>query len=277
MRAFCLLVFIALLGGCSCNNAAEPTPTAVDTAVTAVDSAQTIPEDTGSTRPIKPPVVDTGKAAPFPLPKDSTIKKPVVSSQKKSAVLGYSYFNHMKQEETRNIYVYVQSVTGGIDVNRLEQDIKAALQEANSQVKPERKSDTASYFTTSNIYYYKYLTIKLNDPGGHFSIDSLGTPSRQQIDSNENNSWQWAVTPKTSVTSARLIIQVTAETENGQQKTIGTREIAINIQLEMNFWRSVITWLINTPEKLLVLIIIPLAIYFGRKIFDRNKQRPSQP
>ena len=61
--------------------------------------------------------------------------------------------------------------------------------------------------------------------------------------------------------------------EDGTQKPIDSRDIAITIQLETNFWRETITWLRNNPERLLGLILIPLVVYFGKKIFDHIVNR----
>lgn len=155
--------------------------------------------------------------------------------------------------------------------------IKLNLQDANSQVKPERRSDSASYFTNQNIFFYKYLTITFNDPDDNFKIDSLGIAPRQLIDTLENNLWQWAVTPKKSTENVRLILKVAAEKDDGISKPIDTRKIAINIQLETNVWRNLATWLRTNPEKLLVLILIPLAAYFGKKIFERKKLNKDKP
>lgn len=196
---------------------------------------------------------------------------PFIPNKKKSGVLGYSYFKQMRQEETRNIDVQVVAVNAGNMVSKVANNILADLKEMNNQVKAERKADTASYFTTDNIYFYKYLTITLSDPNNNFKIDSLHFPSRQFIDTIETNKWQWAVTPKTSVKNARLFINVVAEREDGSQKPIGIREIAIEIELKTNFWRTLLTWLSNNPDKLLVLILIPLAGYFGKKIIDTIK------
>lgn len=196
---------------------------------------------------------------------------PFIPNKKKSGVLGYSYFKQMRQEETRNIDVQVVAVNAGNMVSKVANNILADLKEMNNQVKAERKADTASYFTTDNIYFYKYLTITLSDPNDNFKIDSLHFPSRQFIDTIETNKWQWAVTPKTSVKNARLFINVVAEREDGSQKPIGIREIAIEIELKTNFWRTLLTWLSNNPDKLLVLILIPLAGYFGKKIIDTIK------
>ena len=227
-----------------------------------VDTVYTIPGDTNNVQPIQP--IDSNQTAV-----DHTASQ---QNQKRSAILGYSYFRHMRQYETRNIYAYIMPVNKDSKISRLADSIITDLKILNSQVKPERKSDTASYFTKENIYYYKYLTITLNDPDKNFNIDTLGIHSRQLIDTAEQTSWQWAVTPKTSIKNTRMILKVVAEKENGMQKTIDTREIAIAIQLETNVWRELVTWLRNNPEKLLVLILIPLAAYFGRRVFERKKK-----
>lgn len=277
---FLLVALMAIF--VSCNNASETaTP----------DSPEIKTSDTTAPVPAPlppPPSVDSAKTRPVIIlngkdtggknaTTETTSPPPGVTKQKKSAVLGYSYFRHMRQDETRNIYAHVLAVNTGDDIDRLAEKIKVNLEEANSQVKPERRSDTASYFSDENIFFYKYLTITLNDPNNNFKVDSLGIPPRQLIDTSESTLWQWAVTPKTSVKNARLILKVVAEKEDGSQKPIGTREIAITIQLETNFWRVLITWLRNNPEKLLVLILIPLAGYFGKKLFDQNKVKKENP
>ena len=265
---YCFVAFIFI--GCSSaenkkyspdeNTATDSAAAAVDTSVAAVDTAQAITADT----PTVSIPVDT--AIPIPLP------VPVVTPTKpKTAVLGYSYFSHMRQDETRNIYANVVAVNQGVSVNKLKDSIIADLKEINEQIAEKRKSDTASYFTKENILFYKSLTITLLDPGNNFKIDSLGISGTQLIDTNDNNKWQWAVMPKTSAKEGRLIIKVNAQREDGSQKLIDTREISISIQLETNFWRETITWLRTNPEKLLVLILIPLFAFFGKRIFDRKK------
>jgi hypothetical protein len=178
----------------------------------------------------------------------------------------------MRQYESRNIYAFILPVNKGSVINRLADSIITDLKIINSQITPQRKSDTASYFTKENIYYYKFLTITLNDPDKNFNIDTLGIQSRQLVDTIDQTRWQWSVTPRTSIKNARLILKVVAEKEDGVQKNIDTREIAIAIQLETNVWRELVTWLRNNPEKLLVLILLPVAAYFGRRIFDRKKK-----
>jgi hypothetical protein len=263
-----VLIFQCMVG---CNNAEErptteeniqPTTTAgTDTGKVKVDSFILVKVDSLTIHKM-----DTGK-------KTITLFNHKINSKKKSAILGYSYFTHMRQNETRSIYAQVKAINVTDVINKVAEDVMMDLKDVNTQIQPTRKSDTASYFTEKNIYYYKYLTITLNDPDSNFRIDSSYNSQRQEIDTTneEKNVWHWAVTPKTSVKNARLFIKVLAEKEDGVKKTIDTREIAINIQLETNFWRTLIDWLVKNPEKLLVLILIPLVAYFGKKIFDRNK------
>ncbi len=254
-----------------CNNAEErfiPTEDINPTTIAGTDSGMVrddslIPVMTDSSTKIK---TDTAK-------KITNLFDHKIKRKKKSALLGYSYFSHMRQHETRSIYAQVKAINITDAINKITEDVMMDLKDVNTQIKPTRKSDTASYFTDKNIYFYKYLTITLNDPDNNFKIDSSYNSQRQEIDTTneEENIWHWAVTPKTSIKNARLFIKVVAEKEDGIKKTIDTREIAINIQLETNFWRTLIDWLVKNPEKLLVLILIPLVAYIGKKIFDRNK------
>ena len=274
---FALAIFIN-----SCNNAVENTTqvTTLDSAIAVVDSVQkTVVDTTTKTQPVKPPVMVDSivKKDPATAKKDSVIKT-VTTNTKKSAVLGYSYFTNMKQDETRSIYAQVMAVNVKEAIDKLSAQIKEDLQSKNIQVMPERKSDTATYLTGINVYYYKWLTITLNDPDSNFRIDSLDYRQRQLIDTTdgEKNLWQWAVTPKKSVSYARLFLKVVAEKEDGTVKPLDTREFNISIQLETNFWRSLVDWLRKNPEKLLVLILIPIVSYFGKKIFDRYKSEKNK-
>lgn len=185
--------------------------------------------------------------------------------QQRSGILGYSFFRTMRRNETRNIYAYVT-------INHPQSAVRSILQEINSEdIPPVRENDTASIYT-KNILLYKYLDVSLIDPGGQCIITPVHESSRQLIDTVQGNNWQWAVTPKTKEKQVRLILKVNAEKPDGSSNPLGSRSIAIDISLEINFFRSVWTWLYDNPEKLLVLILIPLAAFFGGKVFNRRKE-----
>ncbi len=220
----------------ACNNAEEkyePSTNAVDSAVTAkVDTAVSV--DTAGPR----------------LPENEL--------QKKYGILGYSYFKAMRQHETRNINAYISIAN---PANRVIDTLK----EVNSDVVAKRKNDTASIFT-QNLILYKYSDVTLIDADSNFIIRQIHENSRQKIDSVSGNFWTWAITPKTNKTTATLILKVIAEKPDGSREAFQVKTIPININLDPGIFRSVYSWLYENPEKLLVLILIPLVAFFWKQI-----------
>ena len=207
---------------------------------------------------------------PTPIPENV----PQVDNNQKQAILGYSYFKKICREETRNINVNVLAINQNSKTDQLKVALINDLKEINKQINAEKKYDTASYFTKENIFFYKYLTISLKDPANSFKIVSLHENDRQLIDTLNLNKWQWAVTPTTDLKTATLNIVVYAESPDGTQKLIETRIIPITIAIDnMSVWRVIWLWLYDHPESFLTLIIIPLIIYFGKKLIERKKKR----
>lgn len=227
-----------------------------------VGGATSMPDSTG-TQPVKKykRIIKINRGS---VPELRIDKPGYDTVQQRSGILGYSFFRTMKQNETRNIYAYVT-------INHPQSTVRSILQEINSEdIPPVRENDTASIYT-KNILLYKYLDVSLIDPGGQCIITPVHESNRQLIDTVQGNSWQWAVTPKTKEKQVRLILKVNAEKPDGSSNPLGSRNIAIDISLEINFFRSVWTWLYDNPEKLLVLILIPLVAFFGGKLFNRKK------
>lgn len=247
-----LLLAITVIG---CNNAAETYPQTVDSAATAPpDSSQLV--DTVTSKVDTAVRVDT--AGPT---------NPVVELQKKYGVLGYSYFKAMRQHETRNINAYISIVNAA---NRVIDTLK----EVNSDVVAKRKNDTASIFT-QNLILYKYADVTLIDADSNFIIRQIHENSRQRIDSLSGNFWTWAITPKTDNTTATLILKVIAEKPDGSREAFQVKNIPITINLDPGIFRSVYSWLYQNPEKLLVLILIPLVAFFWKQItglFGKKKK-----
>ncbi len=183
-----LFTMAILFYSCVYNSEKKETtiPKKVESSTVTIDTAVTENVDTISTRPVKPPVntVTDRMHKIQPVTVDAAIKK-ISTKMKKSAVLGYSYFTNMKQDQTRSIYAQVRTVNVKEAIDKLAAQIKEDLQNKNTQVTPERKSDTATYLTGINIYYFKYLTITLNDPDSNFRIDSLDYRQRQLIDTTD--------------------------------------------------------------------------------------------
>ena len=95
------------------------------------------------------------------------------------------------------------------------------------------------------------------------------------FDSVSGNFWTWAITPKTKNTTATLILKVVAEKPDGSREAFQVKNIPININLDPGIFRSVYSWLYENPEKLLVLILIPLVAFFWKQItalFSKKKK-----
>ncbi len=242
-----------------------------------INKAQSTGQDTPNLQPTKG---NDSTAAIKPnhnkilTPKPNAENILLVDNNQKQAILGYSYFKKICREETRNINVNVMAINQNSKTDQLKVALINDLKEINKQINAEKKYDTASYFTKENIFFYKYLTISLKDPANSFKIVSLHENDRQLIDTLNLNKWQWAVTPTTDLKTATLNIVVYAESPDGTQKLIETRIIPITIAIDnMSVWRVIWLWLYDHPESFLTLIIIPLIIYFGKKLIERKKKR----
>lgn len=237
----------------------------VAVALTACNNSSSSSERTDTSTTVAPAPVDTTTMAPAPAPDTSAI---LGQSVKRSAVLGYSAFKTMRQHETRNINVWVSIINPAAKVID-------TLRQLNSSDLPVRKSDTATYFS-ENVSVYRYLDIKLIDPNKDFDITQIHDSSRQEIDSLADCHWQWAVTPHTDKSRATLMLKVVAEGADGSHKPFTEQNIVIDISLDRNIGRPLFSWLRDNPEKLLVLIIIPLIAFFWKQIVALFGRKPKK-
>lgn len=195
-----------------------------------------------------------------PAPADSLIEK--------SAVLGYSYIPEMERYETKNINVYISvNNPGSFIVDTLKKIIKSQAVDL---------SDTAvAALDTQNVSFYKYLEIELIDPDSAFKITRIHSQDKQIIDSLMDNRWRWTIRALTEDPQALLILKVIAERPNGNVERLQDINIPIRIKIvpPQNVIRKIWVFLGDNPEYFLTAILIPLAIYFGKRVFDRKVGR----
>ncbi len=286
-----------LLMSCS-NNSDRESPSADSTAVMA-DSIHTITKDsisvtTDSTRAILRPgsATDSGviikrpSRGPVSTGLDSAVEKAHVGKTEidttsafhtrkdsavanmdklRKAVFGYSFFKNIQQSETRNINAYISVI------NAVSKVIDT-LKQINLQDIPERKNDTATILTR-NILFFKALTVQLVNAGDSDFVIKSFAESRQIIDSVNGNSWTWAVTPHTSKSHGRLIMNVVAEKPDGSREPFSTISIPITISLNKEINRTIWQWMMDNPEKVLTIILIPLVIFFWKQISGLFKKK----
>ena len=229
-KVFAIAIIASFLTACN-NDSEEKKKDEPDTTTMTTDTAAATSDEEESKEPPKPP-----------------------KKMERQAVLGYSFFKSMRQHETRKIDALVSIINSSAKV-------KDTLRQLNDGDVPVRKSNTASYFT-ENIIVFKYLNVTLIDPDSDFHIAQIHDSDRQEIDNLMGNLWSWAVTPKTTKSQVRLILKVVAEKADGNRQAFSDRSIPIDISLDKSFGRSLVNWAHDNPEKLLVIILIPLIAFF---------------
>jgi hypothetical protein len=270
---YILIMFTAaflLLVSCNGNKSYTSSPTEDSTTIVTPDtlnsvtgsSSETPDVDSIKDHQIKRNPASVDSALIPPLSKDSAFAN---KSKSRKAVFGFSFFRNMQEHETRNIDAYVSIVNG------LSKVIDT-LKNINANDIPVRKNDTATVFAR-NIFIFKALTVSVVNAGdSDFIIKAFAEP-HQIIDSVNGNSWTWAVTPRTSKTYGRLIMNITAERPDGTHEPFNTINIPIIISLDKSINRTIWQWMMDNPEKVLTIILIPLIIFFWKQITGLFKKK----
>ncbi len=183
----------------------------------------------------------------------------------RSAVFGYSFFKNIEQHETRNINAYVSII------NSISHVIDT-LKEINADDLPERKNDTATVLTR-NIFVYKALDIQVINGGDSDFIIKSFSDSRQLIDSIDGNSWAWAITPRTDKLHGSLVMNIVAEKPDGSHEPFSVINIPITIIIDKQLNRTLWQWMMDNPEKVFTIILIPLIVFFWKQITGLFKKK----
>jgi hypothetical protein len=188
---------------------------------------------------------------------------------KRSAVFGYSFFKNIRQNETRKIDAFVSVI------NPISKVIDT-LKEINAAYIPERTNDTATVFA-KNIMVYKSLDIQLYNAGDSDFIIRAYSERNQEIDSLDGNSWSWTVTPRTDKKYGTLIMNVVAEKPDGSHEPFSTIQIPITISIDRAIDRSLWQWMMDNPEKVITIILIPFIIFFWKQITGLFRKKTVPP
>lgn len=190
------------------------------------------------------------------------------SSVKKSAVLGYSYIPEMKPGEIKNVNVYISATN---PTSFIIDTLKEIIQ---NQVISNPKDTSIAVLTTQQIDFYKYLTVTLMSFDSAFAIKAIHDGDRQEISSLYDNRWRWTIKALSEEKEGLLIIKVEAETPEGVAKPLKDINIPIRVNVRTDIVRTTWIFLTKNPEFFLTFILIPLAVYFGKRLFERKKAKP---
>lgn len=193
------------------------------------------------------------------------------SAVRRTGELGYSYKPKMKRNSTQTIRVLVK-------IKNPQSAVTDQLKQITIDEDQPLQSEIANYvFKSIDVSIYKYLSITLTDPAGDFKIDSLSPGSRQLIDTLNGNKWEWAISTNTDKKTTVLILNIIAEKPDGVIDNFSPRRIAINIQLERDFFRKMYDFIHDDPEWLLTTLIIPAFVWFRKRYFDKKSSLGEPP
>lgn len=237
---------IILLIACSCNNAGKPEN------IPGVDSTESI-DSTAH--------IDTSNTNPRIIPR--------ILQKQKSAVLGYSYFTTIKRNELKNIRAY-------LNINFPESKVRDTLRKIERLQQVDIKDKDTNIINTLNINLYDYIEVNLLDPAKDYTITPVNhTADKQKVDTIKGNNWGWSVLTKTDKNATSLILKVTAYMPDSTAE-LDNRVIPIRIKLEKNIFRKLWTVLLDDPKYFLVVILVPLIAFLGKRYLAGKKREPEK-
>ena len=211
----------------------------------------------------------------------------LILEEPKNAVLGFSYFPKILQNETRDLRVFVQ-IQG--DEKNVSRKLKTIEKEDLQFTKTE---DSSIVCIVKDIETYKKLSIKPIYDTDDFKVtkvdDGLDISNEkdvneQELDFVKGNYWHWkikAIAPTARMGNVTLLIK--AETPQGQKVKLAERQINIKIDInqpKLSFSEKVYKLADDHFKEILSLIIIPIGLYlinFFRKKFAAKKLETKDP
>jgi len=169
--------------------------------------------------------------------------------------LAYNYPRKIRQGSTAIIYVHVNVKAPSV--------VKAELKEIiANEYDSSINHDTVVY--TIFIKPYKYLTVRIEDPGHIFSINDSLHPARQMIDTLNGNDWKWTLTTKSNEKNALLIIHSQGEnSDSSGLQAIDDKNISMQIELDNDIGRGVISYFTENPGDFALKVLLPFFSFLA--------------
>lgn len=239
-----------------------------------------ISSDTSVTVTAPPPAPYVEENIPDP-------DKNIYKEEPKNAVLGFSYFPKILQNETRDLRVFVQ-IQG--DEKKVTTKLKTLEKEDLEFTKTE---DSSIVCIVKDIETYKKLSIKPLYDTDDFKVTKVDDGpeiqnerdvNEQELDFVKGNYWHWkikAIAPTARMGNVTLLIK--AETPEGQKVKLAERQINIKIDIDqpkLTFSEKIYKLADDHFKEILSLIIIPVGLYFInflRKKFAAKKPENQDP
>ncbi len=198
---------------------------------------------------------------------DTTVTMPV--QHPTSALLGYSYFTTIKRNEVKSIRAY-------LSIHFPESKVRDTLRQIERRQEVNIQDGDSSIINTLSIPLYDFIEVNLLDPANDYSIIPINHKAdKQKVNTAMGNNWGWSVLTKTDKNRTSLILKVTAYMPDSTAE-LDNRIIPIRIKLEKNIFRKLWTVLLDDPKYFLVVILVPLIGFWGKRYYDRKKKEPEK-
>lgn len=194
---------------------------------------------------------------------------------KKTASLGFSYFNKMKQNETKDFRVFVQIDGKG---NIIYQEIR---NKEKIEGPDEYNTDTSKIIILPyKIDVYEKLKILLEGDSADFKIIPQ-TQEEQKLDLVNGNHWHWHLRAvASSERVAQITMKILAFKLGGDTVLLPQKQVKIKIainkpdQLPVSFWTKVLDWIGNNIQYVLGSLVIPFIIWLYGQRKKRKQDNP---
>lgn len=186
----------------------------------------------------------------------------------KTASMGYSYPYNIKRNMTRNINVYVT-------IHHSESNAKDTILRTLEEQKIMISGDDSDVVQVISIPVYQKVSVRLIDPDSLFHIKKIHDNDFQPIDTFHGNHWRWTISTSTDRPSATLVLKTHTL---GPNEVWQDKNIVIPIIIDnKDYFRRLLVYLGDNPILLLTLLVLPIAGYFGKRLFDKKKDNQPNP
>jgi hypothetical protein len=171
----------------------------------------------------------------------------------------------MAVHDSKNIHVF-------ISIPYSEGKIRDTLMQitADDDIDDNDKSTTDSIKIKYDIPLYKTVNVQLMPLDTTLKVTRNHPSDLQKVNTNSGNHWSWTVlATSANKPISKLKLNITTQSPNN----FITRTIPINIKVESHIFRRVYNYVAENPSVLIGTILIPLAGFAGKRIFDRKMKR----
>ena len=185
---------------------------------------------------------------------------------KKSAALSISFPYVMKQQETRDLRVFMS-------IKFPEAQIKAQMEKIQRSEMAFSDIKSKDTIITRIIELYKNVSVKIMYDPKDLEITPIKGNEKQLVDSINGNYWYWHVKAISDKPAVLVTVSINAERFAGDSDDLTVTNIPIKIGIDnITGLRKAWNWVISNPGYSIPSILVPFILF----LFKRRKAPPAK-